>query len=427
MVFGWGKKKPQQIETDIVPEVKEIELSKVNDVIKEIRTLRLKTLIAEVRTFRNKINSNCKTILDIVTELENDSLNLDDVDEHLVRLVRRGKNEVISVIKKESSTTLPEINTFDDVKIFNVRSTRVLKKIGDVLGRQSRVIHIFAKKYANKLKNDLKTVTDENKEIDTLVKNYIDLESKIEQILENLEKHNQSKKSIVVLREQQKQAKNDIQDIDNTINNNIESIKNLKESNEYLEYLKIKEEINSLSSSKNNIKDDIEQQFSKISRPLNKYIYVSSLDKPQKKLLVDLIENPFGVLTVDDKHDLVQILESVRKGVQSGSVSVKDTVKSISQINDIFSKLDTFIERISSFDKSRTDLENKLSVFNMKTLIQMESRLTKYQNEKSNFKSRITTLGNEINDMLESQPKYIKSIKSILDDISAIRYSIKAV
>ncbi len=353
MVFGWGKKKPQQIETDIVPEVKEIELSKVNDVIKEIRTLRLKTLIAEVRTFRNKINSNCKTILDIVTELENDSLNLDDVDEHLVRLVRRGKNEVISVIKKESSTTLPEINTFDDVKIFNVRSTRVLKKIGDVLGRQSRVIHIFAKKYANKLKNDLKTVTDENKEIDTLVKNYIDLESKIEQILENLEKHNQSKKSIVVLREQQKQAKNDIQDIDNTINNNIESIKNLKESNEYLEYLKIKEEINSLSSSKNNIK--------------------------------------------------------------------------ISQINDIFSKLDTFIERISSFDKSRTDLENKLSVFNMKTLIQMESRLTKYQNEKSNFKSRITTLGNEINDMLESQPKYIKSIKSILDDISAIRYSIKAV
>ena len=124
---------------------------------------------------------------------------------------------------------------------------------------------------------------------------------------------------------------------------------------------------------------------------------------------------------------MVQILESVRKGVQSGSVSVKDTVKSISQINDIFSKLDTFIERISSFDKSRTDLENKLSVFNMKTLIQMESRLTKYQNEKSNFKSRITTLGNEINDMLESQPKYIKSIKSILDDISAIRYSIKAV
>ena len=41
MVFGWGKKKPQQIETDIVPEVKEIELSKVNDVIKEIRTLKL--------------------------------------------------------------------------------------------------------------------------------------------------------------------------------------------------------------------------------------------------------------------------------------------------------------------------------------------------------------------------------------------------
>ena len=122
----------------------------MSDVIREIRSIRLKTIIAEVKTFRNKISSNCKAILNIATELEDDNLNLDDMDPHLMRIVKRGKNEVISVIKKETAVVIPEINSFEDIKTFNITATRSLKKIGDSLGRQSRIIHHFAKKYANK-------------------------------------------------------------------------------------------------------------------------------------------------------------------------------------------------------------------------------------------------------------------------------------
>ncbi|KFM20697.1 hypothetical protein AAA799D07_00143, partial [Marine Group I thaumarchaeote SCGC AAA799-D07] len=425
MVFGWGKKKPQQIEADTAPQVKEITLSEVADVVKDIRSLRSKTIIAEVRTFKNKIDSNRKTILAIATELGNDNLNVDDVDEHLARLVKRGKNEVISVIKRESAVILPEINTFDDVKNFNITATRTLKKIGDALGRQSRVIHIFAKKYANKLKGDLKTITDESKEIDTLVKNYFQLENKTENLFENLDKYNESQKLIITLRSREKQCEKTIQDLDNTIMNDMQAIKNLRNSNEYSEYLEIKEKIDSLSSTRSEIKTEIEHQFSKISRPLNKYVYVSSLDKPQKKLLVDLIENPFNALTLANKHDLVQILESVRKGVQSGSVSVKDITKSTSQIEEILSKLDSFIENVSNFDKSKIDLEDKLSIFDVKRLSQAENILKRHENEKSDFEVKTKKLENEITDMIETLPKYRKSVMSILNEISAVQYSLK--
>ena len=43
------------------------------------------------------------------------------------------------------------------------------------------------------------------------------------------------------------------------------------------------------------------------------------MDKPQKKLLMGLIENPYDVLSASNKPDLVRILESVRRAVQSGS------------------------------------------------------------------------------------------------------------
>jgi len=425
MVFGWGNKKQQQREDDIRPEIKQITIANVSDVIKEIRLIRLKTILAEVKAFRNKINSNCKTILSIATELEHDNLKMDDMDPHLMGMVKRGKNEVMKVIKKETAVTLPEINSFEDVKTFSITSSRILKKIGDVLGRQSRVIHIFAKKYAIKLKNDLKVITDENGEINTLIKNFSELENKVEQVFENLDQYNQSQKLIITLRERQKQFEKTVQDIYNVIKDDIEDIKNLKNSNEYSEFLEIKEKINSLLSLKNKIKNEVDIQFSKISRPLNKYVYVTSMDKPQKKLLMGLIENPYEVITVSNKPNLIQILESVRKAVQSNSISVKDITKSVSQIDELLAKFDTIIKEISNFEKTKNDLENKLSIFSIEKLTHAENILTQHQSEKSDIEAKIKTLENEITDLIESLPKHIKSIQSKLNDISAVQYSIK--
>jgi len=425
MVFGWGNKKQQQREDDITPEIKQITITNVSDIIKEIRSIRLKTILAEVKTFRNKINSNCKTILNIAIELEHDNLKMDDMDPHLMSMVKRGKNEVIAVIKKETAITLPEINSFEDVKTFSVTSSRILKKIGDVLGRQSRVIHIFAKKYAVKLKNDLKVITDENGEISTLIKNFSELENNLEQIFESMKEYSQAQKLIITSSERQKKSGSTIQDISNMIKNDIEDIKNLKDSNEYSEFLEIKEKINSLLSLKNKIKTEVDIQFSKISRPLNKYVYVTSMDKAQKKLLIGLIENPYEVMTVANKSNLIQILESVRKAVQSNSISVKDVTKSVSQIDELLTKFDFSIEEISTFEKSKNDLESKLSIFNSQKLTQAENILTRHQNEKSDIEAKINTLENEITDLTESLPKHIKSIQSKLNEISAVQYSIK--
>ena len=164
MVFGWGNKKPEQSVADTVPEIKQITLANISDIIEEIRSIRSKTMVSEVKTFRNKINSHFKTILNIATDLKDDNLKMDDMDPHLMRLVKRGKNEVTEIIKRETAITLPEIDSFEEIKVFTTISSRILKKIGDALGRQSHVIHIFAKKYANKLKSDLKVLTDENDE-----------------------------------------------------------------------------------------------------------------------------------------------------------------------------------------------------------------------------------------------------------------------
>ena len=425
MVFGWGKKKPEQQETDIVAREEQITLDEIPDIIGEIRSIRERTIISEVKAFRNKINLNRNAIQNIAVDLEGDSLNLDDMDTHLSRIVKRGKNEVISVIKKECNTTLPEIDSFEDVKAFNLVASRSLKKIGDALGRQSNVIHIFAKKYAKKLKSDLTIMTDGNDEINTVIENYSELEDNVEQILDNISKRETSAKSIIELHQQHEKTEKNMQDLKATIEDNIKNIKNIKDGKQYVEFLENKKKIDSLSSEKSKIKNEIGLQFVKISRPLNKYVYVSALDKPQKKLLAGLIDDPYDVLTEANKNDIAQILESVRKGIESGSISVKDVSKSISQIDETLPKLDNFIKQIITYDKSKNDIEVKLSNFDDEQLRLEESNLARSQQDMLDTESKIKLLDSETTKTVESIPKYIKSIESILNQISAVQYEIK--
>ena len=426
MVFGWGKKKPQKQEPGISLQKKQILLSDVPNAVNEILSIRTKTIIAETVTFRNKINSSCKTILDIAIDLERDTLKVDDIDIHLKRLVERGKKEVISVIKRESIVKIPEINSYEDVKNFNALAGRILKKIGDALGRQSSVIHIFAKKYASKLKGDLKVMTDGNDEVTTIITNHSELETKIEQILETMNKIEQSKKLIVDLGEQQKLAKKTIDDLTTMIDRDENRINDIKNSSKYAEFLQINENLDSLSSEKNKIKNEIELQFTKISRPLNKYVYVSALDKPLKKLLTNLIANPYDVLIDTNKQDIVQILESTRNGIQSGSVSVKDTQKSVLQIDETLSLLSGFIVKISNFNSSKNDIESKLLAFSNDELRQKESNLSMHHNDKLSLESKIKSIEEELTSTAEFIPKSVKSVELILNQISAVQYIIKS-
>ena len=425
MVFGWGKKKPEQSEVDVIPEEKQISLTEISDIIKDIRSIRTRTIIAEVKAFRNKINSDRKTILEIANQLERDTLNVDEMDVHLMRLVKRGKNEIISVIKRECKVVFPEVNSFENVQTFDRLASRMLKKIGDALGRHSQVIHIFAKKYAKKLKSDLKIMTDGNSHVIELIENYRELEDKIKQLFENIDKHDQAQKSIVTLERHKDDAAKILQDLNNAIEHDTQDIKNIKDSSEYLEFLKTKEKINSMDSESIQIKNEIDLQFTKISRPLNKYVYVSSLDKLQKKILVDLIENPYRVLSNTNKQDVVRIFESVRKSVQSGSVSVKDINKSISQIDETFSKLDGFIKQIFMYNQKKNNVENELTVFNNKQLESKESDLAKRHNFKLDAESKIKSSDEEFKFTTELIPKLVNNIESILNKISAVQYRIK--
>lgn len=423
MVFGWGKKKTIETEQPS-SENKVISISEIKPRIDEIQSIRTKTIIAEAKNYRQKIEVQLSEITKIIKDLENDTLNVDDIDKHLEIIVVRGKKQVIDIIKKETSEKLLDIKSFDDVKSLNESTEQLLKRIGDVLGRQSRVIHIFAKKYASKLKEHLAVLNSDRAGLQILVDKHSKMNDDIRIILEKIQSYNESKNLLNESSNRISGLKKLIEQLDETKEATRKTISELKSGKEYSKYLETQKKLDSLSSEKNQIKNSIDVQFTKISRPLSRYEYVSSLEKPQKILLEKLVANPFGVLTLENKEDIITILSSIRKGIEGGSISVKDFEKSLTSINETIEHLDSFISQITQYNKKKNELEQELGGFNTKELTQKENLLTKTDNDRLDAESKIERLEKEISDIKEKLPQLISDIENRLQKVSSVKYQV---
>ena len=422
MVFGWGKKKTEQVPEEI-PQHKEIQLSEVQKITQDLLNLRKKQTLAEIKSLRNQTSPLIKELASIIHTLEKDDLKVEDIDKHLRIIVVRGKKQVIDVIKKDSND-LPEVSSFEDIiEMSNVLNQK-LKRIGDVLGRQTRVIHIFAKKYAEKLKEILADMNSNHKEIQKLIKNFQDTELNSSEITELLDKIKNLENGSTSKNQQILESENKLESSDTQIQNSKDSIEKIKSSEEYAEFLKLNQGLTSLNDVKNKIKNEIDAQFTKISRPLSRYEYASSLDKEQKTLLVQLINDPFEALIPKNLDSIIVIFENVRKGIISGSISVKDIEKSQSHLTETEELVGEFIKKINDFAEQKKKIQEQLSSFDNRDMTTLQKNLEKALNQKQDLELKISSLKKEIEENHSNIPKIVSEIESKLKRFSNTDYSI---
>ena len=423
MVFGWGKKKQEEKPVEVISQNKDIQLSDVPKILDDLNQLRSSQILSEIQHIRKITAPLIDDLIKIGKVLEDDNLKVDDIDKHLAIIVVRGKKQVIDVIKK-GVTSLPEVSSLDDMEKLNYSLNQILKKVGDVLGRQTRVIHIFAKKYANQLKDNLEVMNHNHSEISQLLKNFESTKSGFIEINDAL-KQIQILKSTRVDKDKKIIETNDtVKSLEEKISSIDNSIKEIKSSDNYKKYLDLKNEFDEYSSQKIKIKNIIDTQFTKISRPLGRYEYASSLDKDQKNILNKLVENPLAVLLPQNKDHIIVILENVRKGITSGSISVKDVDKTLSHITETEEILDDFIKQVSNYFETSQNKQNELNSLIPDKLLSLENEHSKNISLKDDLHLKSETLQGDIDDAETKIPSLISEIEKKLREFSNTKYTI---
>ena len=423
MVFGWGKKKQEEKPVVVNPQEKEIHLSDVSKIVTKLEDLRKSQTLSEIKQFRNNTSPLIDDLIQIGKLLDNDNLKIDDIDKHLAIIVIRGKKQVIEVIKK-GVIQLPEISSINDAEKLDFTLNQILKKLGDVLGRQTRVIHIFAKKYATQLKRNLEVMTANHSEIHKLLKNYDSTQSISDEIMDSLNLIKTMKDT--QLRQTQKivETNHSMDILDEKIISLQKLIEEKKSSDDYKKYFNLKNTLDSFSTQKLKIKNDIDTQFTKISRPLSRYEYGSSLDKDQKILLTKLVKNPTDVLVSQNKDSIIVILENVRKGISSGSISVKNVEKSLSQITETEETIDGFVKRIFEYSEKHENMSNELNSLRSDDIVSLESELTKSLSFKDDSKLKSKIIQIELDEIDSKIPQIISEIEVKLRQFSNTKFTI---
>jgi len=426
MVFGWGKKKKEVEYEEPVETIRNmsqtITLDDIPKVLDDLVILRKKTLAAEMKSYRNQIDPQREVILKIANELLEDELDPDKLDPHFQIMVNRGKKEVISSIKKEFANPFPDINSPDDVTRFKKVSTAGINKVGDMLGKHSRVIHIFAAKYAKKLTNDLKNLTENLKEVDELINNFTETENYVKTItellisrkktLEKIHKHeiriNELRTSVNEKKQKIKEYKKIIDDVQN--------------SSEYKTHLDMKSKLTDFKSEEKQIRHRIDDEFTKISRPLGKFVHISSHDKEIKDLTAKLASTPYDVLDENNIPGIKNILDSIVTGIDSGSVSVKDVLKSKESINEIKDSLFSLINIRAAFETKKQELITKLENFDLKLLQTTQNDLKHEEDNISDIHSKLESFEDENLELTNSLPTILHQIETNLKDVTSTSY-----
>ena len=426
MVFGWGKKKIEYNEPieNISSTPQTITLDEIPKILDDIVILRKGTLAAEIKLHRNRIDPQREVILKIANELSEDELNPDELDPHFQIMVNRGKKEVISAIKKEFSNPFPDISSPNDVLRFKKASTAAINKVGDMLGKHSRVIHIFAKKYAKKLTNDLKNLTENLKEVDGLIDNFTVTENSIQTIDEllssrkkTLEKLSKQNLRIDELKYSITEKKEKIMNFENEINE-------IKNSSDYKTYVDVQSQLSDCDSEEVKIRHHVDDEFTKISRPLGKFVHISSHDKELKYLTAKLASVPYDVLDVDNISGIRNVLDSIVTGIDSGSVSVKDITKSKDSIAEIKNLIPSLISTKEKFETKKHELVTKLENFDSKSLQTAENNLKREESNISDTSSKLKMFEDENLDLTHSLPTILHQIETNLKDVTSTSYTI---
>ena len=148
------------------------------------------------------------------------------------------------------------------------------------------------------------------------------------------------------------------------------------------------------------------------------------MDKDQTRVLSTLVNNPFDALVSANSDTIIVILENIKKGISSGSISVKDTEKTLSQLTETEESLDSFIQKVYDYSTAFNSMKKDLDELKPQNLTLLENDFTKNIDSENDANLKSKTILSEITEINSKIPELISQIEGKLQLFSSTKYSI---
>jgi chromosome segregation ATPase len=425
--FGFFKKKDNlpkirpSTDSNRVPNATSITVLDALAELAKIESENVRVLSNNLSPIREDVTRTLRSIQKVADELKKDKIKL---DEHKFKsVVENSKATVVTSLEREVSSDLPSPHSAYDAKRFKERLESIMNRFGEVSGSHSKVLNVFMKKYAGKLKDEferLSSLLQDTKSFITYFEQEATVIRECNNILNTISQKTSSLKSNKIEVENTRSAieklEYDLRELENTL-------KNLEDSIEFRDSVHTLSQIDKVKIEEEEFNKQLLGLFGHLSRAITKYSY--GMTKETYRRLHVLSEMPWKIFEdVEGLSPYIKLLSEIRRSVQLYDITLKDSDKVIHYCDNILKSLPEFQE-IAKKRKLRLESLNKKKANSLvPTSREIREKINNYNESIQNNRRVLEQLTKEINEKDGELEELRKKAEERLMIISGRKFSI---
>jgi len=391
------------------------------DILQRSRDGKIKQLAEKIKPLYFQSLQYMNNIKNIARDLE--IAKIDVQERSFESLLINSKRMVISSIKKEISSypTVPE--SFQDIKDFHQHLDSMVHRFSELSSSHKKVFNFFIRKYAERLENEFKNISNISHECKREIYLYEDQLNFLNSCLDGLNVIADKKEMIRSMESLVVDKRANIDDLRSNIKKVESEINLMVNSEKYHQAQKTRQTLTLVEKEKKDFHKELINSFSRVSRAFNKYSY--GMNKSVIHKFQVMTEKPWEMFSQDITH-YVNLITDVKTSMVKGKINVKDSDKIITYIENVLNSLNEFKNREENLNQKLHTLQNNpdLIIF---------SKLRDLQEQKSYLTQELfgkETSHKELQIELEKNKREVEDLKKPIErcllDLTGKNYSLHA-
>ena len=195
-------------------------------------------------------------------------------------------------------------------------------------------------------------------------------------------------------------------------------INDLTDSKKYIESKEVLKKIQVLDFEKDNLHKELINDFSKVSRAMNKYSY--GLNRLIVQRIEIMTEEPWKIF--EDFHNYLNLIKEVKNAISKGKIIVKETEKIESYFDSIINSLPDYKEKEEKLNDEIKKLNSNKNMQIISKLNELKKKYVNYNEELHYLESYIKDSQSEIAKNKEEYNNLLNSIETYINLITKSKY-----
>lgn len=387
--------------------------------LQNIESERIKSLANDLSPIKESVVKSLRSVERVANNLDVEDIKLEE--ERFKSIVENSKRTVVSSLRREASSDIPGLQSIHEVKKFEEKLESIIDRFGEVSGSHSRVMNVFMKKYAGKLKGEFETLSSLLKQTKSVVSEFEEENSVTVKSIDLLNIYSQKITAKKANEDKIKDTYREIETLKYDLHELKSQLSRVENSTQFKESYRNLEQIGVLEKEKQEFQRKVSDLYSHVSRAFTKYSY--GMTKDTLGRLKVLTEEPWRIFEDAEVSSYASLLIEIQKAVKSGKIKLKDSERIMNYMEIILKSLPEHHDEIRIINLKLNVLrENKNGAVVVNRSEELKNDIRNCKNRLEDLEQLVDQLKKQLTENNSECEHLVKQIDDYILQITGKKY-----